>query len=268
MLPLLKLRLATLLPGASNCSINFPRPQKGLCFFLFIPCSELQRDCRSLCKGFIASFLTSAQMSASLACFFFFPLYHPPLHTFLLLAILVLLLSARRSRTGRWGGFISTEATLLSKGFVLGFFCATHHAVHIQGLVLHNAISLSLPHNRKQTHPLRGPSPEIVFAGAEGRYAEQKSSEIGILPLQILVIQASYRGLSTVMACRGKMDFKMIIGMTHVAFSPFLLTHNLAATAEFSSHLKFPCNSQEAHVNSDDIFRRAVSKGVSFPEAF
>lgn len=66
------------------------------------------------------------------------------------------------------------------------------------------------------------------------------------------------------MACRGKTDFKMIIGMTHVAFSPFLLTHNLAVTAEFSSHLKFPFNSQEAHVNSDDLFRSTVRKGASF----
>lgn len=61
------------------------------------------------------------------------------------------------------------------------------------------------------------------------------------------------------------MDFKMIIGMTHVAFSPFLLTHNLAVTAEFSSHLKFPFNSQEAHVNSDDLFRSTVRKGASSP---
>lgn len=64
------------------------------------------------------------------------------------------------------------------------------------------------------------------------------------------------------------MDFKMIIGMTHVAFSPFLLTHNLAASAEFSSHLKFPFNSQGAHVNSDDPLHRTRRKGVSFPEAF
>lgn len=70
------------------------------------------------------------------------------------------------------------------------------------------------------------------------------------------------------MACRRKMDFKMIIGMTHVAFSPFLLTHNLAVSAEFSSHRKFPFNSQEAHVNSADPFHRAERKGVSFPEAF
>lgn len=60
----------------------------------------------------------------------------------------------------------------------------------------------------------------------------------------------------------------MIIGMTHVAFSPFLLTHNLAVSAEFSSHRKFPFNSQEAHVNSADPFHRAERKGVSFPEAF
>lgn len=66
------------------------------------------------------------------------------------------------------------------------------------------------------------------------------------------------------MACRGKMDFKMIIRMTHVAFSPFLLTHNLAGTAEFSPHLRFPFNSQEAHVNSDDLFRSTVRKGSSF----
>lgn len=96
------------------------------------------------------------------------------------------------------------------------------------------------------------------------RYAEQMSSKIRILPLQILVMQASYRGLSTVMACRGKMDFKMIIGMTHVAFSPFLLTHNLAVSAEFSSHLKFLFNSQEAHGNSDDLFCGVVRKGASF----
>lgn len=65
------------------------------------------------------------------------------------------------------------------------------------------------------------------------------------------------------MACRGKMDFKMIIGMTHVASSPFLLTHNLAVTAEFSFYLKFPFNSQEAHVNSDYLFRSKVRKGAS-----
>lgn len=59
------------------------------------------------------------------------------------------------------------------------------------------------------------------------------------------------------------MDFKMIIGMTHVAFSPFLLTYNLAVTAEFSSRLKFPFNNQEAHVNSDDLFHSVIRKGAS-----
>lgn len=59
------------------------------------------------------------------------------------------------------------------------------------------------------------------------------------------------------------MDFKMIIGMTHVAFSPFLLTHSLAGTAEFSSHLKFPFNSQGAHVNSDALSRSTTRKGAS-----
>lgn len=49
MLPLLKLRLATLRPGASNCSINFPRPQRGLCFFLFVPRAELQCVTAEVC---------------------------------------------------------------------------------------------------------------------------------------------------------------------------------------------------------------------------
>lgn len=48
---------------------------------------------------------------------------------------------------------------------------------------------------------------------------------------------------------------------------PFLLTHNLAVTAEFSSHLKFPFNSQGAHVNSDHLSRSTTRKGAS-SEAF
>lgn len=96
-----------------------------------------------------------------------------------------------------------------------------------------------------------------------GRCTEQESSQVRILPLQISVLQAPCEGLGTAMACRGKMDFRMIIGMTYAAFAPFLLTHNLAGAAEFSSHLRFPFNSQGAHVNSDDLLCAMVRKGAS-----
>lgn len=60
-----------------------PSARSRLRFPLFIPCSELQREAAeafgSLRKGFIASFLTSAQMSTSLARFPHLPFpYHPP----------------------------------------------------------------------------------------------------------------------------------------------------------------------------------------------
>lgn len=93
-----------------------------------------------------------------------------------------------------------------------------------------------------------------------------KSSQSRDVPLQASAMQASCRGLSTLMAWRED-GFPDDNSNDTRCFFPFLLTHNLAVTAEFSPHLKFPFNSQGAHVNSDDLSRSTTRKGAS-PRSF
>lgn len=105
----------------------------------------------SLCKGFIASFLTSTQMSTSLAWVFspsitsplcFSPAGHPRAP-----------LRVRESGGGTWRGrFISAEFSLL-KELVWIFFYAICKDEHIQGLVLHHSLHSHVLTPQLQTNP-------------------------------------------------------------------------------------------------------------------
>lgn len=108
---------------------QLPSACNRLRFLLFIPRFELRHVAAeafgSLRKGFIASFLTSAQTSTSLAWGwgFFPPLYHPPLCTFLLLAVFVFLPPVSGVGWGAAGGrFITAEAVLPKEGVSPDFF--------------------------------------------------------------------------------------------------------------------------------------------------
>lgn len=116
----------------------------------------------SLRKGFIASFLTSAQMSTSLAwgLFLFSPCIALPSALF---SSWPSLCSCHLSveRDGELGGgrFITAEAVLLKEGVSLDFFSATCKDVHAQGLVLHHSIHSHVLTPRLQTKP---PSPTAI----------------------------------------------------------------------------------------------------------
>lgn len=120
-----------------------PFARSRLRFPLFIPCFELQRVAAaafgSLRKCFIASFLTSAQMSTSLACFLSLPFpYHPPS---VLFSSWPSLSSCQKSGMRSWVG----DLLALKKRVGPVFFSATCKDVHAQGLVLHHSIHVLTP---------------------------------------------------------------------------------------------------------------------------
>lgn len=117
----------------------------------------------SLCKGFIASFLTSAQMSTSLAWAFSpwitSPLcFSPPGHPHASVPV-------RQSGMGSWRGrFISAEVLFLKEGVSPGFFHAIHKDVHTQGLALHHSFHSHVLTPQLQTNPPQflSHSPRVV----------------------------------------------------------------------------------------------------------
>lgn len=137
---------------------QLPPAHNRLRFLLFIPRFELRRVAAeafgSLCKGFIASFLTSAQTSTPLAWVFSPRITLPSTLFSSCLSLRSWRLSAEQD--GELGGrFINTEVVLLKEGVDPEFFGATCKDVHTQGLVLHHSLHSHAFIPQRQTKPPR-----------------------------------------------------------------------------------------------------------------